>query len=437
MKRTISIIAAVLAVAASPGSSLGYSIQTLPPTTVTVVGSGPGNQTDPHVSGALVTYTNDATASGSEIRYHDLATGIDRAVPASGEFDFLSDVSGSTVVFTRIGPDGENPIYAYDTAGTQAPFEVAPEATPSFRHGPAIGGRTVAFQDFSFTGLMTQPEVVVASLDGGAGTRLTNDALLDRDLAVSSDGSALVWTKCNTDGTGCDVWSAREVNGWAPVNLTASPAEESTADTNGSLVAYWAVDSGEADIFWRSISGGLATRLALPGFQTNPNVSRNLISFDSAVAQGGSRDIYVYDLDRDALYQVTNTTADESLSDVSVSPTGLVRVVFQVSELGNFNVYAHQFQLPGASPAALLTELIALVETFDLKQGIEQSLDAKLANAKQALERANAGDKATACSVLDAFLGEVAAQAGKALTLDQASQLAEKAKAVKAALGCA
>jgi hypothetical protein len=226
------------------------------------------------------------------------------------------------------------------------------------------------------------------------------------------------------------------MDGWAATNLTSSPAEEGTADTNGSLVVYTATEAGETDIFWRPVTGGAATRLPLPGFQSNPNASRDVISFDSASAPGGSRDIYVYDRTQDTLYQVTSTTLDESLSDISVSPSGLVRVVLQVSELGNFNIYAYEFQLPGSTPADLLTQLIQLVESFNLKQGIENSLDAKLANAKQALERANAGDKATACSLLGAFLNELAAQSGKALTVEQASQLTTKANAVKAALSC-
>jgi Tol biopolymer transport system component len=427
---------AALTMALLPGAGGAVTVGSLPPITTHVVNNGPGNQTDPQISGSLVSYTNDATASGSEIRYHDVVSGLDRAVPAlAGEFDFLSDISGTTVVFTRIDVT-ENAIYAFDTSGTQQPFELAPENGPSFRLAPAIGGRTVAFQDFSFTGLMTEPEIVVAAVDGGAPIRLTHDALLDRNLAVSPDGSAVVWTKCNTDDTGCDVWGARQMDAWTATNLTSSPAEERTADTNGSLVVYTATEAGETDIFWRPVAGGAATRLALPGFQSNPNVSRDVISFETASLPGGSRDVYVYDRTQDTLYQVTKTTADESLSDISVSPSGLVRVVYNVPEGGNFNVYAYEFQLPGSSPADLLAQLIQLVESFNLRQGIENSLDAKLANAKQALERANAGDTATACSLLDAFLNELAAQAGNALTVDQASQLTQKASAVKAALGC-
>src|SRR3954467_13876404 len=59
-----------------------------------------GDQTDPHVSGARVAYT-DHGGIVPIIRYYDLNTGTGNAVPGSGMGDNLSDISGNTVVFTR------------------------------------------------------------------------------------------------------------------------------------------------------------------------------------------------------------------------------------------------------------------------------------------------------------------------------------------------
>jgi len=432
MKRMLSTAGAALAVTFLPATSFGYSVQPLPPATAIAVNTGSGNQTDPHISGSLLSYTNDATESGSEIRFQDLVTGADRAIPAAGEYDFLSGVDGSVIVYTRISPEGENAIYSLDTATGAAPTEVAPETTPSYRFAPSVGGRTVAFMDFSFTGLQEESEIAVASLDGGAAIRLTNDKLPDLVPAVSPDGSVVVWRKCSFFGVGssCEIWRAiRAGTAWSAARLADVPYS-SFQDTNGTLVVYGDGD----DILVQPVGGGAATRISLAGAQNNASISRSVISFESST--DGNRDLYVYDLSRDTLYQLTATTADESLSDIWVSPSGLVRVVYQVPEGGNLNVRAYEFQLPGGSPADLLSELISLVESFNLKQGIENSLDVKLGNARQALERANAGDKATACSLLDAFVSEVAAQAGKALTVDQANQLTTKANAIKVALGC-
>jgi len=60
----------------------------------------------------------------------------------------------------------------------------------------------------------------------------------------------------------------------------------------------------------------------------------------------------------------------------------------------------------------------------------------KLQTALQALDAANAGDSPSACNRLLAFLNEVNAQAGKALTESQAAQLASLAQQTRAALSC-
>src|SRR4029079_18098189 len=80
------------------GSVLAQSATPLRLTGTTLpVNNGPGDQTDPHVSQTTVAYTN-LTSTGSEIRYHELGSGTDLAVPSTGGIDFLSDVSGDTIV---------------------------------------------------------------------------------------------------------------------------------------------------------------------------------------------------------------------------------------------------------------------------------------------------------------------------------------------------
>jgi hypothetical protein len=83
-----------------------------------------------------------------------------------------------------------------------------------------------------------------------------------------------------------------------------------------------------------------------------------------------------------------------------------------------------------------LTTLISVVRGLNLQQGITNSLDAKLANADAALTAAQAGDLATACGLLNAFITEVQAQSGKKITAAQASQLLAAATQIKAVLGC-
>jgi hypothetical protein len=83
-----------------------------------------------------------------------------------------------------------------------------------------------------------------------------------------------------------------------------------------------------------------------------------------------------------------------------------------------------------------LTALIALVQSFNLRQGIANSLDVKLTDVAGALNAANAGNTATACNKLGSFINEVQAQSGKALTTAQATQLINAALQIKTVMGC-
>jgi len=89
-----------------------------------------------------------------------------------------------------------------------------------------------------------------------------------------------------------------------------------------------------------------------------------------------------------------------------------------------------------ASATGLLTSLATFVQTLNLSNGISNSLDTKLQNALQALDAASAGDSPSACNRIAAFINEVGAQTGNALTLAQAAQLTNVAQQVQAALQC-
>lgn len=68
---------------------------------------------------------------------------------------------------------------------------------------------------------------------------------------------------------------------------------------------------------------------------------------------------------------------------------------------------------------ALITE----TQNFNLKQGISNSLDAKLQNTKDALEAKNAGKRQDAINKLESFINAVEAQRNKAITNEQANLL--------------
>jgi hypothetical protein len=357
-KRLTGLAAAAaltLVLAAAQASASPADAATATPRTGTLAASpfavdaSPGDQTDPHVWANTVSYTNEVSGN-SEIRVYDTRTGATQTVPNGGGLDFLSDVFGSTVYYTHLADDSA--IWQYDT-GNGTSEEVAPTANANRRESRA-GDGLVAWQDFGYTNDVTTPEIsilerVLATTPYWQLVRLTNDALLDKDPAVSPNGSTVAWTKCRTDGTGCAIWSAQlGSTGWDSQALTDPAAGEAQLpDTDGSWVVYSVVDpSGDEDVYWQPAGGGPAHRLALPGQQTNPNVSEGAITFEQldTSTQVPNYDVYLYDIPTNTLYRLTDTPEDETLNDVSVW-LRRTTVVWTTSELDD-NVYGETFQLP-------------------------------------------------------------------------------------------
>ncbi len=70
-----------------------------------------------------------------------------------------------------------------------------------------------------------------------------------------------------------------------------------------------------------------------------------------------------------------------------------------------------------------IESLINKTKELNLKQGISNSLDAKLQNTKDALEAKNAGKRQDAINKLEAFINAVEGQRNKAITNEQADLL--------------
>ena len=84
----------------------------------------------------------------------------------------------------------------------------------------------------------------------------------------------------------------------------------------------------------------------------------------------------------------------------------------------------------------LITSLATFVQTLNLAGGIANSLDAKLQNVLAALDDASAGNHASVCNRMGAFLNEVRAQTGTNLSDAQAAQLTAMAAQIRGVLGC-
>lgn len=393
--------------------------------TLVPVNNSQGDQTNPHVNRDRVSYTNDDFAGHSLIHLFDFSTATDNVVPGNG-LDRLSDISATHVAVTELTSLGDH-IVLFDTT-TQMSTVVSDVKCSN----PALGGNLVVFEDRNFTD-PNQSELDVYDLNTTSVTRLTNDELIDKNAAVSPTGNAIVWEKCTTDATACDIYAAIQTSPgvFTTQVLTDANGDDRVPDTNGDIVVYTSNRNGETDIYYQPVAGGVETQLAIPGDQRDVRVSGNLIVFESGTSFW--RDVFVYDINTQSLYQVTDTPSDdERLSDISVW-NGTGRVVWAVAGgFGDFDLYAFTFQLPSSVPAQI-NNLIALVQSFQLPHGIENSLVTKSQDALAAL---SASDTATACDSLRSFINQCSAQTGKALTNEQADQLINSATEIGTGLGC-
>ena len=331
--------------------------------TTIAVNYGSGDQTEPHVSGNLAVYTDATSASASTIHYYDFLSTADAVVPpgVNGELDFLSDVNGSQIVFSRLHNDASMASLVYDVS-TATLTDVAP-LPGSSRFGVVIGNHVVAFAEFS----SGNGDIMVYDL-GTAGPLINLSASTDVDEnpSISPSGNAVVWERCvNNNSTNCSIMRSLKVGAaWSsPEIVSGTLSNEANPDTDGTTVVY---DSNrpsatDQDIYFQPLAGGPETQLQIPGIQYNPSISQGVIGFESIAPGQTKADIFVYVIATNTLWQVTNTpTVGDSLNDISVLSNGDVRVVWATDDdivTGNHNINARTFRVPlgGDSTAPTVT----------------------------------------------------------------------------------
>jgi len=305
--------------------------------TAVTVNASAGDQTDPHISGDLVTYTD---VNSGKVRYHDLQSGADLAVPGS-DVDTIADVSGSRIAFIRLSSNGDRSVGVYDVAsGTLASFDHGVLAYEPF--GTAIGGSTIAFEDLN-TG---HGDIMVADVDAPTApfVNLSDSTVVDEQPEVAPQGDLVVWEACDTP-MHCGIYKASRTGGsWGPpLPVTATSATtELNADTDGTTIVYDSSPSPTGlDIVLQPVAGGPPTRLELPGAQRNPSISQGVVAFESF--DGTQTDVFLYVIATNTLYRITDTPGNEVLNDVAVLPNGDVHVSWAADEPGGA-VNTHDIQ---------------------------------------------------------------------------------------------
>jgi hypothetical protein len=310
---------------------------------VTVINATNHQTYDPHVSKDLVSYSDHPSDT---IRYYRFSTGVDSAIPnAPGWRDILSDVSGNLIAFTRMSTTTAVDVIMLFNTATSVLMEIAPQVG-SQRIGSALGGNTLAFADFF--NLLTG-DIMAYDLAANTLTNLSASPLShDQNPSVSPDGNTIVWENCVSSLINCDIVKAvRNGGAWTVSSVANTPSPESNPDTDGTWIAYNSPRAGGLlgqDIYFQPVGGGTETQLALAGPQSNASLSQGVIAFENTNTSIGFRDVFVYVIATNALYQVSATEfVDEVFEDVSVLDNGDIRLVWTSDDGVNQDILATTF----------------------------------------------------------------------------------------------
>jgi len=153
-----------------------------------------------------------------------------------------------------------------------------------------------------------------------------------------------------------------------------------------------------------------------------------LVTFDGSGSSDPDGTIASFD------WNFGDTTTDSgTIATKAYSAAGVYSVVLTATDnMGASSTDTATVTVLTAGQA--IQSLASIVQSFNLQQGIANSLDAKIQNALDAMTAANAGDRSDAANKLTAFINSVEAQRGKELTNAQADTLEALARRILAVI---
>jgi PKD repeat protein len=136
---------------------------------------------------------------------------------------------------------------------------------------------------------------------------------------------------------------------------------------------------------------------------------------------------YSYDCTGDGIYEVVDSISSSYSCDYPNSGVYYASGKIKDKDGGNSDYLTN---ITVQTPAQALTSLIDTVQTFNLQQGISNSLDTKLETAVGALSDINVNNDQAAINSLQAFIYAVEAQRGNKITNYQADILINSAQKI-------
>jgi Tol biopolymer transport system component len=394
------------------------------------------------------------------------------------------DTNGQADIFVHDRQTGATTRVSVSSGGAQAnAVSLSPQVTPDGRFVAFASGASTlvpgdtngAFDIFihdRLTATTTRVSVNAAGQQGNADSVIPNISADGRFVAFSSVASNLV---AGPTSSGTQVYVHDRLTGSTTrvsVDAAGDPGNGFSFNSGMSAEGRFVVFASDApnltpgdtngmrDVFVHDRLSGTTTRVNVDSTGTQANGFSSLgfngegisadgrfVTFSSSASNlvagdtNDAGDVFLHD-------RLTGTTTRVSVGSAGAQGNGgsgaptvsddgrFVAFISGATNLvaGDTNATFDGFLHDRGGAAGQIADLELLVESFDLHPGIENSLLAKL---QAAVDAANAGNTAAACTKLDAFIHEVSAQAGKKITDDEASALIDAATTIRTTLGCA
>jgi beta propeller repeat protein len=206
---------------------------------------------------------------------------------------------------------------------------------------PAISGDLVVWEgrNLNTVGIYAQ------NLSTGEVRMVTADDGL-RDQLPAVNGTSIVWEHLPTMFT-TDVSSYNWATGVTrQISNTPAPTNERYPDVSEGVVVYERInwDTYDADICAYDLTSGTERALALPGVQTNANVSGQCVTFEN-IDPNGVYHIKLWYLPTNQVFDITSGLSGQYLSDIEMTDATHGRIVYTDDRDGQLDIYMTAFSL--------------------------------------------------------------------------------------------
>ncbi len=428
--------------------------------TETQITSNSANQRIPKISGDKIIWLDgrNHNNTANDIYLYDLTTQTETRITSSSALADNPSISGNKVVW-QDWRSGRPDVYMFEIdlppANIQPIAEINPVPVTTFGQVTAFDGSgsidsdgTIASYTWDFGDGNTGAGVMANHTYVAAGTYQVTLIVTDDDGATDS---AATTATVNAPPV-ASIASVTEV----ALGQTLSFDGLGSADVDGMIVNY-AWNFGDGNTGTGAIAAHTYTNAGT--YMAILTVTDNNGAIDDAtisVVVDALPEAIIMPIETVLLGETTNFDG----SDSNDSDGNIVSYAwnFGDSSTGSGETTMHTYSSAGSytvtltitddfgntdtatatavaqTPTQAINELMDLVESMNLAQGISNSLDSKLQNAADALEAMSSGSTNSAIAKLEAFVNACEAQSGNQLTVEQASELIAAANRIIAAI---